>query len=279
MNDLKFAIRQLLKNPGFTAMAVLTLALGIGANTAIFSVVNAVLLRPLPYPESERLVWVSERGANFPVMSISYPNFTDWLAQQNVFEHLGVYNWTSYSLTGDGEPVRLDVSRVSAGALAAVRQQVLALDPDQPIYSLHTLSELRDRSLQGRRAGTTLLGIFAGVALALAVIGLYGVLAYAVTQRTREIGIRMALGARRRDVLRLVLRQGMNLALIGAALGVLGALGLTRWLTTLLYEIKPTDPLTLLATPLLLVAVALFACWLPARRAAKVDPMEALRYE
>jgi ABC-type antimicrobial peptide transport system permease subunit len=124
-----------------------------------------------------------------------------------------------------------------------------------------------------------LLGIFAGVALALAVIGLYGVLAYAVTQRTREIGIRMALGARRRDVLRLVLRQGMNLALIGAALGVLGALGLTRWLTTLLYEIKPTDPLTLLATPLLLVAVALFACWLPARRAAKVDPMEALRYE
>jgi predicted permease len=163
--------------------------------------------------------------------------------------------------------------------MAAVRQQVLALDPDQPVYNLRTLEELRDRSLQGQRVRTTLLGIFAGMALALAVIGLYGVLAYAVTQRTREIGIRMALGAQRGDVLRLVIRQGMKLALIGAVLGVLGALVLTRWLTTLLYEIKPTDPMTLFATPLLLIAVALVACWLPARRAAKVHPMEALRYE
>jgi putative ABC transport system permease protein len=163
--------------------------------------------------------------------------------------------------------------------MAAVRQQVLALDPDQPVYNLRTLEELRDRSLQGQRVRTTLLGIFASMALALAVMGLYGVLAYAVTQRTREIGIRMALGAQRGDVLRLVIRQGMKLVLIGAVLGVLGALGLTRWLTTLLYEIKPTDPLTMLATPLLLIAVALVACWLPARRAAKVHPMEALRYE
>jgi putative ABC transport system permease protein len=813
MNDLKFALRQLVKNPGFTAVAVLTLALGIGANTAIYSIVNAVLLRPLPYPESDRLVWMSERSRNFPVMSISYPNFTDWLAQQNVFQHLGVYNWTSYSLIGDGEPVRLDVSRISAGALdalrvkpllgraftadddkpgatptvilshelwqhrfggdativgravsldgtpfavigvmpagfafpnrvdiwvpvglsanredwqsrsnhpgllgvgrlksgvtleqargemdtiavrleqqysdsnknvrvridplienrvganarvalwallgavgmvlliacgnvanlllaraaarqremavraalgasrwrivrqlltesvllavgggavgllianwslrlvlaasgdsipraneinlspgvlaftamlcvvtgilfglapawqasqsdvqdalkeatrgatggkarlrqalvvsevaltlmllvgaglmlrsfhrlqstdpgfshervlsfrldlprnkyptneqqiaffqelterlralpgvqaaafssqipllqngrqlsftiegqpepavgerpsmevstvspdhfrvlgipvvrgrsftdqdnrdhlrnlperrqgerrpsamnvviideefsrrywpngdpigqrirangatmtvvgvvrrvkirgldeqggfvqayfsalqesargrtvtvkttlppetlvAALRQQVLALDPDQPIYGLQTLEELRDRSLQGRRVGTSLLGIFAGVALTLAVIGLYGVLAYTVTQRTREIGIRMALGAQRADVLGLVIRQGLNLAVLGAVLGVPGAFGLTRWLTALLYEIKPTDPLTLLTTPLLVIGVALLACWLPARRAAKVHPMEALRYE
>src|SRR5688572_8223460 len=121
MNDLKFAFRQLLKNPGFTAVAVVTLALGIGANTAIFSVVNAVLLRPLPYPESERLVWLSERGPNFPVMSIAWPNFKDWLAQQNVFENLGVYIGTSYSLTGDGEPLRLNASQISAGALAALR--------------------------------------------------------------------------------------------------------------------------------------------------------------
>jgi predicted permease len=163
--------------------------------------------------------------------------------------------------------------------MAAVRQQVLALDPDQPIYDLHTLEQLRDRSLQGRRTGTTLLGIFASVALALAVIGLYGVLAYAVTQRTREIGIRMALGARHGDVLRLIIRQGMGLALVGAVLGVLGALGLTRWMTTLLYEIKPTDPPTLLATPVLLLIVALFACWLPARCASRVDPTEALRHE
>src|SRR5947208_14656241 len=97
---MKFALRQFAKNPGFTAVALTTRVLGIGANTAIFSVVNAVLLRPLPYPQSERLVWLSERGPNFPTMSISYPNFTDWRAQQTVFEHLGVYNWGSYNLTG-----------------------------------------------------------------------------------------------------------------------------------------------------------------------------------
>jgi putative ABC transport system permease protein len=178
-----------------------------------------------------------------------------------------------------GRTVTVKTTLLPETLMATVRQQVLALDPDQPIYSLRTLDELRDRSLQSRRVSTTLIGIFASIALALAVIGLYGVLAYAVTQRTREIGIRMALGAQRQDVLGLVIRQGMKLALIGAATGILGAFGLTRWLTALLYEIKPTDPLTLLATPVLLVAVALFACWFPARRAAKVDPMEALRYE
>ena len=120
MNDLKFAFRQLLKNPGFTGVAVLTLALGIGANTAIFSVVNTVVLRPLPYPESERLVWMSERSPNFPVMSISYPNFTDWRTEQTVFEHVGVYNWSSYNLTGKGDPVRLWVSRISAEGFAAL---------------------------------------------------------------------------------------------------------------------------------------------------------------
>src|SRR5688572_10601811 len=123
MNDLKFAFRQLLKNPGFTAVAVLTLALGIGANTAIFSVVNAVILRPLPYPDSERLVWLSERHPNFPVMSIAYPNFLDWRTQQTVFEQLGVYNWGNYNLTGHGDPLRLRGSRISAEAIAALRVQ------------------------------------------------------------------------------------------------------------------------------------------------------------
>ncbi len=121
MHDLRYALRQLSKSPGFTTVAMLTLALGIGANTAIFSVVNAVLLRPLPYPESERLVWLSERGLNFPVMSISYPNFTDWRGQQRVFEHLGVYNWGSYNLTGNGQPLRLNGARISADAFAALR--------------------------------------------------------------------------------------------------------------------------------------------------------------
>jgi putative ABC transport system permease protein len=136
MNDLKFALRQLLKNPGFTAVAVLTLALGIGANTAIFSVVNAVLLRPLPFPESDRLVWLSEGNAegNYP---ISYPNFTDWQAQQTVFDHIGVYNSGSYNLVGSGDPRNLSAARMTAGAFAALRAQpalgrVFSADEDRP---------------------------------------------------------------------------------------------------------------------------------------------------
>jgi putative ABC transport system permease protein len=137
MQDLRYGIRMLLKTPGFTLIAIATLALGIGANTAIFSVVNAVLLRPLPYPESERLVWLSERGTNFPTMSIAYPNFIDYRAQQTVFEKIGVYNWTSYNLTGRGEPRRLEASRISADAFAALCVQaaigrVFSSNDDKP---------------------------------------------------------------------------------------------------------------------------------------------------
>src|SRR3989442_5457294 len=123
MNDLKFASRQLLKNPGFTAVAVLTLELGIGRNTAIFSVIRAVLLKPLPYPDSERLVWLAERGPNWDGGSISYPNFTDWQAQQTVFEHIGVYNWNNFVLTGRVEPVQLQGAQISADAFTALEVQ------------------------------------------------------------------------------------------------------------------------------------------------------------
>ena len=129
MTDLRYAIRVLAKSPGFTAVALLTLALGIGANSAIFSVVNAILLRPLPYADSGRLVWLSERGPNFPTMSISYPNFSDWRAQQTVFENIGVYNWGSYNLTGKGEPCRLTGVRISADSFSALRAQP-ALGPE-----------------------------------------------------------------------------------------------------------------------------------------------------
>jgi putative ABC transport system permease protein len=135
--DLRYSARMLLNKPGFTLIAIATLALGIGANTSIFSVVNSVLLRPLPYPESERLVWLSERGTNFPTMSIAYPNFIDYRAQQTVFEKIGVYNWTSYNLTGRGEPRRLEASRISADAFAALRVQpavgrLFSDDDDKP---------------------------------------------------------------------------------------------------------------------------------------------------
>jgi ABC-type antimicrobial peptide transport system permease subunit len=163
--------------------------------------------------------------------------------------------------------------------LATARQQVLALDPELPLYDVRTMTALRAENIAPERLNLTLLGVFAAVALALAVIGLYGVLAYAVAQRRREIGVRMALGAQRRDVLGLVIRQGMKLVLTGALLGLFVAFALTRILARLLFEVQPTDPLTFAVVPVLLAAVALLACWLPARRAARVDPMEALRYE
>jgi ABC-type antimicrobial peptide transport system permease subunit len=147
------------------------------------------------------------------------------------------------------------------------------------LENVRTLSQLVAANVAQRRLSMQLLGGFAGGALLLAALGLYGVLAYTVAQRTREIGIRLALGAQRRDVLGQVVGQGMRLALVGLVLGLAGALVLTRVLERLLYEVEPTDPLTFLVVPLTLVGVALFACWLPARRAAGVDPMAALRNE
>jgi len=175
--------------------------------------------------------------------------------------------------------VVIKTTQAPEALITAARQQVQALDPEQPIYDVRTLAEMRDNSIAPQRLNLTLLAVFAGVALTLAVIGLYGVLAYAVAQRQREIGVRMALGAQRRDVLGLVVGHGMRLTGIGVILGLAGALALTRVLKSLLFEIKPFDPVTFLTVTALLAGVALLACWIPARRAARVDPIEALRYE
>jgi putative ABC transport system permease protein len=162
---------------------------------------------------------------------------------------------------------------------AAIRRQVQELDKEQPIANVATMDERRAESLLQARFNTLLMAIFAAVALTLAVIGIYGVISYSVAERTREIGIRIALGAQRRDVLRLVVKRGMALVLGGALIGLGGAVALTRLIASMLYEVSTTDPLTFASISLLLIGVALLASYLPARRAAKVDPMAALRHE
>jgi putative ABC transport system permease protein len=163
--------------------------------------------------------------------------------------------------------------------VALVRKEISALDSKQPMANVQTMEEVLARSAAPQRFNMTLIGLLACIALVLATAGIYGVMAYSVAQRTREIGLRMALGAQSGNVLSLVIGQGMRWVLLGVLIGVLGALALTRVPAGLLYGVDPTDPLTFGCVPVLLLLVALLACWLPARRAAQVDPMEALRYE
>jgi putative ABC transport system permease protein len=162
---------------------------------------------------------------------------------------------------------------------SAVRSQVASGDKNQPPHDVMTLDDLRAQSLTPRRVTMLLVGAFAALGLILASVGIYGVVSYSVSQRTHEIGIRMALGAERDDVLKAMVWQGLRSVLIGTAIGVAASLAVTRFLQTLLYGVKPTDPATFFAVGLLLSGVALLACYIPARRATKVDPMVALRYE
>jgi cell division protein FtsX len=166
----------------------------------------------------------------------------------------------------------------SDAVASAARRVLRTLDPNMP-PRFRTLSEIFSASLEARRFSLILVGIFSLTALVLALTGIYGVTAYAVAQRTREIGVRMALGASKREILAMVLRQGALTGGIGVSLGILGALALTRWLRSQLFGVSPTDPATFLGVALLLALVSLLACWIPGRRAARVDPMVALRYE
>ena len=167
----------------------------------------------------------------------------------------------------------------AASMAGVIRQQVWAIDKDQPVFDVRTMEEVRAISVAIYSASSVTLGIFAVVALLLAAVGIYGVMAFAVTQRTHEIGVRMALGARSSDVLKMVVMNGMKLAFIGVVIGLAGAWGLSRFMKTLLFGVNATDLLTFTSVSVCLLFAALLACWLPARRATKVDPLVALRYE
>lgn len=176
----------------------------------------------------------------------------------------------------------LIVARTSSaplGAVPAIRAALTREDPDEVLYEFHSIDQLLADSVANQRFTMIVLSIFAALALVLSAVGVYGVISYLVSQRTREIGVRVALGAQRGDVLRLILVDGARLAFIGIAIGLAASLGLTRLLAKMLFGVRPTDPFTLAAVTMVLTAVAFLACYIPARRAMRVDPMVALRYE
>jgi len=211
--------------------------------TEIIGIVGDVRSTGLDVPSREMVYWPHAELPNFPVMLV------------------------------------IKTSSEPAAMTNAIQREVLALDKDQPISEIRTMESLVGDSFARSRFATQLLSIFAGVAFLLSAVGIYGVMSYSVTQRTNEIGIRMALGASRNHVLQLVLKRGLVLVGIGVVLGLAGSLALTRLLTTLLFGVSATDPATFALVSAILVAVAMLATYLPARRAMKVDPLEALRYE
>jgi putative ABC transport system permease protein len=179
-------------------------------------------------------------------------------------------SWMFIAVRGDEQVMNL------AGA---IRSAIRSIDPNQAVSNIRLMEDRLSSSIATERVNTVVLGFFAVVAMLLAALGIYGVMSYSVTQRTHEIGVRMALGAERRDVFRLVVGQGLELTLIGVALGLAVSLALMRFISSLLFGVSAADPLTYTGVSLILLVVAMLACYLPARRATKVDPMIALRYE
>lgn len=333
--EVRFALRSLRRDPVFALATVVTLALGTGGVTAMFSVIRGVLLKPLAYAESEALalVWSSQPARGLDTSPVSLPDLADWRAQARAFTGMGGFVFAELGFAGDGEPEDVVGAAVTPGffeaiavlpllgrtlteeegvwggrrvvvlgeslwrergtssrlylvvrtagdpmALAgAIPAAVAAIDPAQAVRSVAPMEQIIADRLGQPRFRTLVLAAFAGLALLMAAVGLYGVLAFSVAERTREIGIRVALGADSGDVLGLVVGRGLALAGAGTAIGLAAALALTRLLSGLLFDVTPGDPVTFAGIAVLLLAVATLATWLPARRAAALDPVEALR--
>ena len=192
-------------------------------------------------------------------------------------DRASIYRTRKFPVTGMALVAR--TSSNPTDFAGAIRREVAQLDPDLPVSQIATMEEVVADSIWQPRLYATLFAVFAGGALALALIGIYGVMAFLVQTRTHEIGVRMALGATARDVFKLIVGRGMKLTAIGIVIGVGGAIALTRWMQSLLFNTSTTDPITFVLISFLLSLAAFFACYIPARRAAKVDPLVALRYE
>jgi putative ABC transport system permease protein len=245
------------------------------ANTPLVLIINQTMARRF-WPNQDPLgKQINAGGSTGTVVGVVGDAKHFWLEEESRPQMYGAYSqqpglFATLVIRTTVEPLSLS---------EPVRQAIWKVDSDQPMWKIRTVQFLVDRSVADRKFLLALMGIFASLALVLTMIGLYGVISYLVNQRTQEIGIRMALGAQMRDILSMVLKQGMVLVFIGVALGLGAAWLLTRLMSRLLYQVSATDPATFVAIALLLITVALLACYLPARRATKVDPLEALRYE
>jgi predicted permease len=298
--DIRFGLRMLGKNPGSTAVAVATLALGIGANTAIFfstMKIPVVTGRMLTREDSEskRDVGIVNRAFVKKFLENRLPlglHFGGEGPKDPQYEIIGVVGDTKYAGLRDALAPTAYIPLKDGDAhfalrtainpealLPGVRKIVSDVDNNLPLFDVRTQTERIERLLFNERLLARLASLFGLLALVLASIGLYGLLSYEVAGRTREIGIRAALGAQNRDVLRLVGRQGLVLVVLGIVFGIVAAMGVTRSLGSLLYEVQPSDPITFFGVCVLLTIVGLAACYIPARRATRVDPTVALRYE
>ena len=220
-------------------------------------------------------IWNNERVTSFEVVGIvRNVKSAGWNAESEPTYYLPATQAPFQAMT-----ILVRTRNDPATLVSALRNAVQTIDPTQPVTNIRTLDQIVSDSIAQPRLNMLLMGLFGGLALILAAVGIYGLLSYAVTERTREIGTRMALGAQVPDVLRLVLKQGMTLALIGEVIGLVGAFALTRVIRGLLFGVAPTDAMTFIAVAAVLTSVALLACYFPARRAAKVDPLVALRHQ
>ena len=286
--DLTYTFRRLSKSPGIVLAVVVSIGLGIAgrdfsgeaANAPKVAIVNQVFVDRIFRGEDPIGRHVSGGGVTYEVIGVVKNIKSRFLGEDLrpvLFRSLGQSTGSDPAFLGYSLLVR---TTGNYGAMErSVRQEIHTLDPTMAIYNEETMEEhLRDALFLPRLAGT-LFGIFGFVGLLLASVGLHGVMSYSVSRRTREIGIRMALGAQTGGVQRLIIRQGMVLALIAMVLGMAGALAVAKLFAAFLYGVRPYDLVTFTAVPLFLAGVALLACWMPARRAARVDPLTALRYE